>query len=719
MRRRFRDELVLMLLPLLLVFSGMNICVNVVSCWSNGGYSDNPSNPLYGTHDWIADHALDWLPNEEKQYILDNFATYLYGTELPDNGGAPDGIGDIGRHHIYYYANDSLQQNASAVRAQTEYYKAVDFFRGGNLVNASKTLGIMSHYIVDVTVFGHVMGAATDWGAETHHSDYENYVQERTSSNESEFNTYLVFDGNLTKFSAYDAACFLAYDTTFDLDGDLTCVWMDQNYNWSNPIFKDRCGESLNLAVNLLADVLHTFYLEVHEHFIEVPFHYQDVEYYCGPACLEMVFDFYGEDINQSEIADVARTIGEPVYSTYTDELRRAAHFSNISTSMGAETSENITGYTLRKLGYAAFEAHSMDLTQLKNFVEQDKPLILLMWYSSYHVSTHYRVVVGYNETHVFLHDPWNKPLWGGRYGGPNIAFNNTEFLDLWSYYGNWALYVSPWTINFSAPTFMKPGKPFQVNATIAYPQSLPNALSDYPASSCNATITLPANLSLAPGETQKKAVATGSLEAGSNATVSWMLTANSSMTGTIIVEAEGMVSGSVGPHVNYSAYDYRDRIGATANITIELNEDSNVPSISTPSRVPEGDVPPDQEVKVSVNVTDTESGVKNVTLSYTANNGVNWTDRPMILNLTTNLYEATISGQPPGTLVKFKIITYDNVENNATLDGTEPYCIYQVIPELPYIGILPLFIILSIVTVYFKKKISARQTNNKPKAIR
>ena len=30
-----------------------------VLAWSNGGYSDDPSNPNYGTHDWIAEHALD------------------------------------------------------------------------------------------------------------------------------------------------------------------------------------------------------------------------------------------------------------------------------------------------------------------------------------------------------------------------------------------------------------------------------------------------------------------------------------------------------------------------------------------------------------------------------------------------------------------------------------------------------------------------------------
>ncbi|MCK4444038.1 MAG: hypothetical protein KAW09_05810 [Thermoplasmata archaeon] len=35
------------------------------TAWSNGGYSADPSNPDYGTHDWITEHAQDWLPNNE------------------------------------------------------------------------------------------------------------------------------------------------------------------------------------------------------------------------------------------------------------------------------------------------------------------------------------------------------------------------------------------------------------------------------------------------------------------------------------------------------------------------------------------------------------------------------------------------------------------------------------------------------------------------------
>ena len=112
------------------------------NAWSNGGFSDDPSHPDYGTHDWIAHHALDWIPDSEKQFILNNLAAYLYGTELPDNNQAPDGIGDTTKHHVYYFANGSLQDDASAVRAQQEYEAAAAYYRSGDIANATKRLGV-------------------------------------------------------------------------------------------------------------------------------------------------------------------------------------------------------------------------------------------------------------------------------------------------------------------------------------------------------------------------------------------------------------------------------------------------------------------------------------------------------------------------------------------------------------------------------------------------
>jgi hypothetical protein len=119
-----------------------------------------------------------------------------------------------------------------------------------------------AHYVADMAVFGHVMGASTSWGAESHHSDYEDYVLARTDNYTSEFSDYLIFDDNLDLTSAYDAAILVAQHTTFDSDKGLTCTWMDQYYNWTNPTFKSRCGELINLATNAVADVLHSFYAE-------------------------------------------------------------------------------------------------------------------------------------------------------------------------------------------------------------------------------------------------------------------------------------------------------------------------------------------------------------------------------------------------------------------------------------------------------------------------
>jgi len=245
------------------------VCVSVLLLgvkpalgWSNNGYSDNPAQPKYGTHDWIAQHALDYLPAQEKQFITDNLATYLYGTELPDNSQASDGIGDTIKHHVYYSAAGVLMDNASAQRASAEYNLALNFLEAQDYADAAKTAGIMAHYIADLAVFGHVMGSPTPWGSETHHSDYEDHVNGQTTSYSSSFNTYLSYDGSLITLSAYKATINIAYDTTFGGNNHLTCVWMDNNYNWNNPTFSGRCGQSLNLAVNDIADVLHTLYQE-------------------------------------------------------------------------------------------------------------------------------------------------------------------------------------------------------------------------------------------------------------------------------------------------------------------------------------------------------------------------------------------------------------------------------------------------------------------------
>lgn len=250
---------------MLLVVCLIVLVVNLPSalCWSNGGYSADTSHPDYGTHDWIAQHALDYLPAEEKQYFTDNIGYYLFGTELPDRPATKGGFGDTTKHHIYYSADGAQTDDAAARRAQIMLDTAIRELRAGNVRNAMESAGAMTHYISDMAVFGHVMGASTAWGTESHHQDYEDYVNKKTASYQSSFTSYLSFDGNLTILIAEEAAETLAYNTTFGGANQHGCTWMDQNYDWNSTVFADRCGESLNLAVNLVADALHTLYVEV------------------------------------------------------------------------------------------------------------------------------------------------------------------------------------------------------------------------------------------------------------------------------------------------------------------------------------------------------------------------------------------------------------------------------------------------------------------------
>jgi hypothetical protein len=228
--------------------------------WSNGGYSADPNNPNYGTHDWIAERALDWLPANERALILTYRAAYLYGTELPDNNQAVDHIGDVTLHHVYYFANGSVQDDAAARRAGNMQDQVLAALSAQDYALAAKWTGAMTHYISDLAVFAHVMDTGTYWGEPVHHEDYEDRMQTRTDQ-PGETQIVIAFDGTLALVSPYDAALALARDTTFDLSGaGRTALWMDQHYNWSDPAFTARAYQSINLAVNYVAEAVHAIW---------------------------------------------------------------------------------------------------------------------------------------------------------------------------------------------------------------------------------------------------------------------------------------------------------------------------------------------------------------------------------------------------------------------------------------------------------------------------
>jgi parallel beta-helix repeat protein len=133
---------------------------------------------------------------------------------------------------------------------------------------------------------------------------------------------------------------------------------------------------------------------------------------------------------------------------------------------------------------------------------------------------------------------------------------------------------------------------------------------------------------------------------------------------------------------------------------------DDIAPEIGDPSQNPPPDnVQPFQNVTVLVNVIDYGTGIHNVTLWYSLDNGTSWTPLNMT-EISAGTYQATILGHENGTWVSYKIVAYDNAGNNATKDNNGYYYKYHVIPEFPSTIILPLLMLTTLIaTVLLKKK--------------
>ena len=232
------------------------------------------SDPPYSTHDWIADHALDLLPVNEKAWLLPHKNMYLLGTEAPDNDNIPTGCNapntgydDRRKGHSVEWAADwsdfividGVKKDRAAVRAQEEYEKAEMAFKNGRFSDAAFYLGAMAHYVGDVSQYGHSVPF------EKYHSPYENWVKTRTGSfNAGVFETYIKLD-RLVRRTPYTAVKRISKKTAGGWGVILHAKAMDDMFpnKKDNQVYLDSIGASLNLGVNELSDVLHTFYLNV------------------------------------------------------------------------------------------------------------------------------------------------------------------------------------------------------------------------------------------------------------------------------------------------------------------------------------------------------------------------------------------------------------------------------------------------------------------------
>jgi hypothetical protein len=235
------------------VLAFLTLLLPCARAWSNGGYSADPDNPDYGTHDWIADMALT-LQTRDATFLTTTYhSLFLLGTEAPDN---PQYIGDSTNHHVYFHASGLIQDDISAARASQIYQIALGYLLEGDKQSAAYDIGALSHYVSDPGVFGHTMGAYTDWGAETHHSDYENVVESMTGSLSPPTGM------SLGDSDAYNATLDLAKNITFGEGAIKSNVWMDTNYDWSDATFAASAMSSLHESVAAVAAVINHLLIE-------------------------------------------------------------------------------------------------------------------------------------------------------------------------------------------------------------------------------------------------------------------------------------------------------------------------------------------------------------------------------------------------------------------------------------------------------------------------
>jgi hypothetical protein len=155
---------------------------------------------------------------------------------------------------------------------------------------------------------------------------------------------------------------------------------------------------------------------------IEVPYHDQQTSYYCGPAAIQMVLEYSnGMYLSQEMLGNEVNV--DPVEGvTYTNAMDDPFQ---------------------TRIDFKVTSGHTT-LVQLKRKITQGYAPILLIWFDRNHESGHYVVAVGYNETGVFINDPWPEGwmLPEGRETGSFVYLSNEELKDLWSTYRQWSMIV-------------------------------------------------------------------------------------------------------------------------------------------------------------------------------------------------------------------------------------------------------------------------------------
>ena len=144
---------------------------------------------------------------------------------------------------------------------------------------------------------------------------------------------------------------------------------------------------------------------------IKLPYFHQHTNHTCGPACLKMVFAFFGKRLPEKKLARLSKT-----------NFDGTKHSKMISLA--------------RKEGFYCYVHENASLNQIKHFIDLKIPVII-NYIEPSEEDAHFSVIVGYEKNFLILDDPWN---------GKNFKIDSKEFEKRW--HGkdrckNWILVVS------------------------------------------------------------------------------------------------------------------------------------------------------------------------------------------------------------------------------------------------------------------------------------
>ena len=131
---------------------------------------------------------------------------------------------------------------------------------------------------------------------------------------------------------------------------------------------------------------------------INIPFTKQINDYFCGPASLQMVFNYHKTETDQESLAEMMRT----------KELS------------GTKKSKMIEA--VKKHGFHYCAKENANLEDVQEMLNSKIPVVVNFIEPS-DEDSHYAVVAGASENEIILNDPWN---------GENFRMLKEEFLKRW-----------------------------------------------------------------------------------------------------------------------------------------------------------------------------------------------------------------------------------------------------------------------------------------------